>query len=415
MPDSRGAETVTTSTTATRPGVPTRREVELAAYASFILVGWSSLFVPSLLRILQTDFARTDAEFGLVYLIGALMFATGALSSGLIAGRFGRGVVGAAGALFIAGGFALEAIAPSWPVFLFGAALAGGGCGATDAIGNSVIMDLATSESGSGLNRLHLFYSVGALLAPIAIGVVIGIGVEWRLIAIASSVAGVVLARPLLRAGSIPARPAPPELATAVTRGPARLTALQLALAGLGLAIACYVAAESGVSSWLVGYLADEPMTTATLALSLFWVGIAAGRIVASRIAGRFDPVQFTAACAWTGGIAILAAVGLASGPLRIGLFLAAGFAFGPVYPMIMAVAGSLFPHRAAAVAGLVTSAGVVGSVSYPPLMGLIAGYAGLGAGMLGAAVLIFLGGATVAIVGRLHNDSQRRQKLEVG
>jgi fucose permease len=243
---------------------------------------------------------------------------------------------------------------------------------------------------------------------------VIGIGVQWRLIAIASSVAGVALARPLLRAGSIPARSAPPESSATMTRGSARLTGLHLALAGLGLAIACYVAAESGVSSWLVGFLADEPMTTATLALSLFWVGIASGRIVASRVAGRFDPVYFTATCAWAGGIAVLAAVELVSGPLRIGLFLAAGFAFGPVYPMILAVAGSLFPHRAAAVAGIVTSAGVAGSVSYPPLMGLIAGFAGLGAGMFGAALLILFSGATVAAVGRLRHQPQGRPKEDL-
>jgi fucose permease len=170
----------------------------------------------------------------------------------------------------------------------------------------------------------------------------------------------------------------------------------------LGLAIACYVAAESGVSSWLVGFLADEPLTAATLALSLFWAGIAAGRVVASRVADRFDPVRFTAACTTAGGLAILAAVALASGPLRIGLFLAAGFAFGPVYPMIMSVAGSLFPHRAAAVAGIVTSTGVVGSITYPPLVGLVAGMAGLGAGMLGAALLIISSGGTVVVAGRL-------------
>ncbi len=97
-----------------------------------------------------------------------------------------------------------------------------------------------------------------------------------------------------------------------------------------------------------------------------------------------------------------LAAGSRATGPVRIVLFLAAGFAFGPVYPMIMSVAGSLFPHRAAAVAGIVTSAGVVGSITYPPLMGLIASVVGLGAGMLGAALLILACGGTVVLAGRL-------------
>jgi fucose permease len=380
----------------------------LASYCSFILVGWTGLLVPSLLRVLQGDFARSDAEFGLVYLVIALLFATGALSSGLIAGHIGRRVVNATAALLIAGGMALEAVAPSWPVFLAGAGLAGAGCGSIVAMGSSVIMDLSAPGSGSGLSRLHLFYSLGALAAPVTISALMSLGIEWRLIAAATGLAGLALAEPLSRAGAVPPRPRFPVTPTTAEREAARLTGLGLALAGLGLAIACYVAAESGVSSWHVGFLADEPMTAATLALSLFWTGIAAGRVVASRVADRFDPVRFTASCAWAGGIAILAAVGLASGPVRISLFLAAGFAFGPVYPMIMAVAGSLFPHRAAAVAGIVTSAGVVGSITYPPLVGLIASFAGLGTGMLGAAFLILFSGGTVAVVGRLGRPAPR-------
>jgi fucose permease len=263
-------------------------------------------------------------------------------------------------------------------------------------------MDLAASGSGSRLSLLHLFYSVGALVAPVAIGVLVSLGAEWRLLAAGTGLAALALAQPLSRAGAVPPRPRPAVPSAAAEPDTGAPNGLRLALVALGLAIACYVAAESGVSSWLVGFLADEPLTAATLALSLFWAGIAAGRVVASRVADQFDPVRFTASCTTAGGLAILAAVALASGPLRIGLFLAAGFAFGPVYPMIMSVAGSLFPHRAAAVAGIVTSTGVVGSITYPPLVGLVAGMAGLGAGMLGAALLIISSGGTVVVAGRL-------------
>ncbi len=387
------------TTAAPSPGIM------LASYAGFILVGWTGLFVPSLIRDLQVDFARSDAEFGVVYLVIALLFSAGALSSGLVSGFVGRRVVNAAAALLIAGGMAAEVVAPTWPVFVVGAGLTGAGCGAMVSVGSSIVMDMAATGSGGRLSMLHLFYSVGALVAPIVIGVLVSVGVEWRLIAAATGLAGVALAGPLSRAASVPSRPRPTvPVATAMLEMAAR-NGLRLALAALGLAGACYVAAESGVSSWLVGFLADEPLSAATLTLSLFWAGIAGGRVVASRIADRFDPVRFTASCTTAGGLAILGAVALASGPLRIGLFLAAGFAFGPVYPMIMAVAGSLFPHRAAAVAGIVTSTGVIGSVTYPPLMGLIAGVAGLGAGMLGAALLIISSGGTVIVAGRLAGE----------
>ena len=402
------AESTATTTPTTTAAATPPRAVMLVSYAAFILAGWTGLFVPSLIRGLEADFARSDAEFGLVYLVSALLFAAGALSSGLASGLVGRRVVNAAAALLIATGMALEVVAPTWPVFVVGAGLTGAGCGAIVSVGSSIVMDLAASGSGSKLSLLHLFYSVGALVAPVAIGVLVSLGTGWRPLAAATGLAALALAQPLSRAGAVPPRPRPavPSSSAAPsssTEPDARTpNALRLALAALGIAIACYVAAESGVSSWLVGFLADEPLTAATLALSLFWAGIAAGRVTASRIADRFDPIRFTASCTTAGGLAILVAVALASGPLRIGLFLAAGFAFGPVYPMIMSVAGSLFPHRAAAVAGIVTSTGVVGSISYPPLVGLVAGVAGLGAGMLGAALLILTSGGTVVVAGRL-------------
>ena len=383
-------------------GVAPRRDILLPSYASFFLIGWTGLFIPTLLRVLQDDFERSDAEFGLAYLVIALLFAVGALSSGLVAQRVGRRVVLPGSALFIAGGMALEAVAPTWTVFLVGAGLAGAGCGAIDAVASSVIMDLSTAGSGSGLNLLHLFYSVGALAAPLVIGLLVALGVDWRVLALATTIGGLLLVAPLARAGSVPPRPRPPAPAGTPDRAAAVATGLRLALVALSVAIACYVAAEAGVSSWLVGFLDDQPMFVATLGLSLFWGGLAAGRLAASRFADRFDPVRFTTTCALVGGIAILAAVGVAWGPARIVLFLVAGFALGPVYPMIMAVASALFPHRAAAVAGILTAAGVVGSITYPPLMGLIAGVASLAAGMLGAVALMFASAGAVVAAGRL-------------
>ena len=333
--------------------------------------------------------------------MGALLFAVGALVSGMIAQRVGRRVVLPASALLIAAGTAIEAVAPTWGVFLVGAGLAGAGCGAIDAVASSAIMDMSAAGSGDSLNMLHLFYSVGALTAPLAIGLLVALGVDWRAMALATSLGGLALVAPLARVGTVPSRPRSPAGREPAAGGARVATGLRLALAALCVAIACYVASEAGISSWLVGFLDDQPMTAATLGLSLFWVGIAGGRLAASRVADRFEPIRFTVACAVAGGIAVLAAVVLPSGAARIGLFLVAGFTFGPIYPMIMSVAGALFPHRAAAVAGILTAAGVVGSVSYPPLMGLIAGVASLAAGMLGAALLILASGGAVVAAGR--------------
>jgi len=400
-------------------GADPRPLILVASYASFILIGWTGLFVPSLLRVIKADFDQSDAGFGLLYLVSALFFAVGALAAGLLAERLGRRALLPLAALLIAAGLATQGLAPSWPVLLLGVALAGAGSGAIDAGVNGVIMDLSVSGKGSALNRLHLFYSLGALGSPLVIGQLVGLGLDWRVLAVGTGVAALVLVLPLRTVGSVPPRRrAATDAADASgaddradgpggddrTGGPD----LRLPLAILGLAIACYVAAELGVSSWLVGFLAEEPMSIATLGLGLFWLGHASGRLAAVRFADRFDPIHFTTACAMAGGVALAIAVHGPAGAPRILAFALTGFALGPVWPMIMTVGGTLFPHRAATVSAVLTASGVVGSVLYPPFMGLVSVSAGLGAGMTGAAVLAFLGAAAVVAAGRLAAGRRR-------
>ena len=48
------------------------------------------------------------------------------------------------------------------------------------------------------------------------------------------------------------------------------------------------------MSNWLVRFLEPAPLTTATLALSLYWAGLTVGRLLSSAIADRFDHLRFT-------------------------------------------------------------------------------------------------------------------------
>ena len=170
------------------------------------------------------------------------------------------------------------------------------------------------------------------------------------------------------------------------TPGGPRLLAGPLLL--LGLAIAAYVASEIGVSNWLVRFLEPAPLTTATLALSLYWAGLTVGRLVSSVIADRFDHLRFTIACALAMAVAIAAAVLVPVLPLSIAAFAVAGVASGPVFPMIIALGGDRHPERSAAVGGSLAGMATIGSTIYPPAMGLLSVTVGLAVAMLGNALL---------------------------
>jgi fucose permease len=368
--------------------------VPTLGYASFILVGWNALLVPSLVPAIERDFAQPDAGVGVLYFVTSLLFVIGSLAGGYVMERLGRGRALPAAVFGMAAGLALEAVAPSWTVFVIGGALAGFGSGSVEVGMNGLFLDRFSEDRGRALSRLHLCFSIGALAAPLAIAGLVELGVAWRLPFAATSI--VVISIGLGLAASDLGAPRVAQASVAGRQSGGRRVPVPLVL--LMVAITSYVASESGVSSWLVRFLDAAPIGVATLALSLFWAGLAIGRLVASRVAHRFAPMAVATACGLATGAAVLAAVVVPWIGVSIALFAVAGVASGPIYPMIVASAGSLYPARANAVSGVLTAAAVTGSVVYPPAMGFVSNGLGLGVGMAGAGLLaVVCAGALVA------------------
>jgi MFS transporter, FHS family, glucose/mannose:H+ symporter len=380
-----------------------RARLSATAYASFVLLGWSMLLVPALIRSIEADFARSDAQLGLYYFVSAASFGIGALGGGFATERVGRRSLLAGAALLVAVGTAVQGLTPEWLVFVLAAVPAGIGSGVIDGGMNALVLDLAKRGSGGALNLLHLFFSIGAAVSPLVVGQVVSAGLDWRTIFLGTAVVPVVIgamfALQPMPSGRHRPLPAGPELPR--TDGPApvaRSTRLPMAL--LGLAIVFYVSTEIGTSSWLVRFLADASTDAATMTLAAFWAGLAVSRLLGSRYADRFPPAGFTATCAAAATLALFAAVIVPWLPMSMVLFAITGLAFGPIYPMIMSIGGSLYPRRRAAVTGSLATVAVVGSTVYPPVMGFIADAASVGLAMLGAAALAAACGAALVAAG---------------
>ncbi len=360
------------------------RRVRFLGYLSFALLGWAGLLVPSLIRSVEHDFGQSDAGLGVFYFVGASFYAIGGLLSGLLTERLGRRVTLPLAAVSMSIGLAGYALAPSWPVFLLAAVPMSLGGGGIDAGVNGLFLDLHPGK-GNALNMLHFFFSLGALVGPFAVGLLVDNGVAWPLAPLGTAVVVLAVGRFWMTAKVAPGRHAPGQ-----ARGPRLVTPrlLTIPLLMLAIAIGCYVAAEIGTSNWLVRFFAAAPLTTATASLSLFWGGLAAGRLLASRHADRFSPVPFAVGCALVAGVAAVAAVLVPNVPASIALFALAGLGQGPIYPMIMTIGGNLHPGRAGAVSGVLTSSAVLGGLIYPPVIGFISVTAGIGAGLFGTGLL---------------------------
>ena len=292
------------------------------------------------------------------------------------------------------------ATVPTWGLFLVAAIPFGLGGGAIDGGTNGLVLDLYPTSRGRALNLLHLFFSLGALASPLVVGRLVEAGVPWQ---------GVhPRHRGGLVAGGGPARAGPicRRAGTRDSTGPRVRVGLAWPIIALAVAIACYVGSEIGVSNWLVRFLESATLGLATSALALFWGCLALGRLASARWSDRFDHARFAAIAALASAAALVAAAIVPSLPASIVLFGVVGFAFGPVYPLIMAVGGDLYPTRSAAVSGFLSGFAVIGAILYPPVMGFVSVGIGLGAAMIGAAVLVFVCGIVLLLVARTRTEA---------
>ena len=350
-----------------------------------MLIGWNAVLLPSLIRSIEHQFRQSDAAFGLLYFTASLVYACGAFSGGLLTERLGRRAVLCAGVLALGAGLGGEGIAPTWGALVAALVPASWGGGVIDAGVNALFLDLYRDARGGALNLLHVFFSLGALVSPFVVGQLVTAGIPWRMIFFGTGAWALPLAALLAVVGMPSGRH---ERRTGETaRGDAAEQSL-LPFAGLALSIGLYVAAEVAVSNWLVKLLVAVPVATATQFLSVFWAGLALGRLLSHRLAERIDYYAFTLGCIVLASLALLGAVFAPLLPLAEALFGLTGVFFGPIYPMIMALGGNIYPRRLAALSGGLAAAAVAGSIVYPPLMGVMAAHVGLRAGMAGAALL---------------------------
>ncbi len=375
----------------------------LVAGAAYTLVGWRALLVPSLIRFVAPAFGQSDAGMGAYFLVTALAYGVGALFGGRLIRRFGARVVLPTAAALMAAGLLVQGFTGAWVMFALAGILTCVGASSADVGIQALILDLFPHARGRALNLLHVAYGAGALLAPLTLAALVGLGVPWPWLmtgsGVAVGIAGLALAL------TVPANPGAhaPAGDPAATVGAVRTRRLPLFLLVMAVSIVCYVAAEAGVSDWLVRYLADLPIAQASLALTMFWGGIAAGRLVFARIGNRLDPQRSAAVLAVVGGALLTLAIAAPVGALSPVLFGAVGLAFGPIFPLVVAAAGARMPGESATVTGTLVFAAVIGAVLYPPAIGFLSGVIGLQAAMFGTAILAFGCGAAAWVARRVE------------
>jgi fucose permease len=251
--------------------------------------------------------------------------------------------------------------------------------------------------ASSLLNRVNAFYGVGALIGPILVllGVALGVPllVFWLAAALSSLVLMIGLTAPL-DATEDQAAPLSDEAE------PSRLLRSP-ALLGMLLTMALYVGCEVAFSAYSTLYVSlafGAPIQTAAFATSLFFGGFAFSRYFAGVLLDRVDDVRAILVLLFVAGIGFAVMLLVTTPQLALIGSAIVGIGFGPIYPTMLSIAIKAFPKSPRIVSSLVTSAGSVGSVTLPYIVGQTIDVPGAGPwlalgeqmGVIGVAVLVW-------------------------
>jgi len=333
-----------------------------------------SLSGPTLPSLMKT-FGLQEARAGLLLANSSAGFLVGTLGVGFFIDRRGLKRAFLLGQGVEALALGLYAVALSFPVALAAGLMLGLGAGIIETTLNTLPAHMGSRQAGSLMNLIHLFFSLGAFVAPLAIGAVLEREWVWRSVYAVTIIPAVGLGLTVLGV-CFPA--APPRQKqegstwTLLRQRPVILGALVLLF---------YVGAELGLASWVVLYLQQElrlPIGLASMGLSTFWIAMMVGRYGNSRLALHFAGRDLVIASGIGGAICCWGLLTTRQPLLAFGWLILGGLLFAGVYPLVMASINSRYPRFAGRVSGLLAACAASGALLFPPLLGAVAQGTGL-------------------------------------
>jgi len=332
---------------------------------------------------LKADAGLSDGELGLCILAGAIALMLSQTLTGAAISRLGSRTVVVVGVSLYGGLLFLPALATGVPTFALAMAALGAGSGVLDVSMNTQGA-LAEARSDRRIfSSFHAAFSFGALAGAATAGIVASLGVapleHLVVVGALGVVAGVLASRGMLALGDDEAAGGPAF---------ARPTKALLALGAISF---CALLAEGSVGDWSAVLLDDVRGASPGLAaggLAAFSATMGFGRLAADPLADRFGPVRVTRA----GALVALAGLLVVVLPLPPGAgiagYLLMGAGLAGLFPLALAAAARADGAAPATAIAAISTAGYVGFLLGPAMIGGVAELASLPAALAALAPL---------------------------
>jgi fucose permease len=300
------------------------------------------------------------------------------VASGFLAARWGKERCLAVSCVLLGLSLISLALAPNFALLLVGMALLGLGAGAIEGLVNPLIQELHPEDSGRYLNLVNGCWSVGVVVASLALGLLLAHGVTWR--TLSAGLGGVAILIGLLFAAQ--SRAVRPQSRQSSGQALANLCGLGRQGHVQILALAKFLAggAEGAFTFWSATFIVDQLQGSdwdAGLATACF-----AGGMMIGRFACVFIPqhrLRRTILLSTAVAIVVAAGVPLVSDLLSSFAILgAAGLALACLWPSIQSYAGDRIRGDHTMLFILLSCAGITGFGVFSWLLGIVGEHVGL-------------------------------------
>jgi fucose permease len=353
--------------------------VGLAA-ASFGAVGGCLTVPGALLPVLVDAFRIRLVEAGSMFALQATAYLLSVVSAGRVIRRCGMRVVLSVGMLGFAAGFGGFALVSTWwggAAMLF---ISGLGFGVVEVALNTLLISIGGARRNNLLNLAHLFFGVGAFIGPAAAARAVAAGASWR------AVFGVAGGMTAVVALGWALQPIHGTAGADDTTAPAGAVPLRSRLTlVLALMLAVYVGAEMGIGGWLSKYMVEVrgvDLSYAGTAVSLYWMGLAAGRLVLSATSHHMNEGRLVLGLTICATAALAYALVSPQPAVAVAAFAMTGVGFSGIFPGVIALAGRHRPQNVAGITSAVVTGAALGGIIIPWVMSAVADGFGLVAGM---------------------------------
>lgn len=350
-------------------------------YIAFISLGLPDSILGSAWPVIHQELQVSVSMAGLLSMIVSVGTVISSLLSEKMLRRFGTGVVTVSSVALTACGLLGFTAAPGYLWLCFLCIPLGIGAGAIDAALNNFV---ALHYEAKHMNWLHCFWGIGATSGPLIMSLFLMKEGGWRIgygiiggiqsVLVICLLFSLPLWKRFERSAEQESGDKPPEMKL---RTLLKLRGAKPAL----VSFFCYCGVELTTGLWGSTYLVTEKGLSAGTAakwISLYYMGITAGRMIAGFVSMKLDNRKMMK----IGQLICLAGAVLLLMPFSV-YFQMAGFTLiglgcAPIYPAMLHETPNRFGKElSAGIMGIQMAVAYIGSTTLPPVFGFLAKFAG--------------------------------------